>query len=83
MYYTRKKDFRSVIRFARFPLYFTRDSQLWLSVWGQHSKIVGGLHIIRNKAKDTFKSKGIILKEFKILNLSKYITPQNCQFADD
>ena len=56
-------------------------------IWGQHSRIVGRLQTIQNKAIRymTFKSKRTtvlpLFKESGILTLSDYIVLQNCLFA--
>ena len=58
-------------------------------VWGQHSRIVKRLQILQNRAIRymTFKPKRTtaspLFKEAGILNLSDYITQQNCLFAHD
>ena len=58
-------------------------------IWGQHSRIVNRLQIIQNKAirymkfKPKRTSTAPLFKEAGILNLSDYITQQNCLFAHD
>ena len=58
-------------------------------IWGQHSRIVGRLQTIQNKAIRymNFKPKRTpalpLFKESGILNLSDYITQQNCLFAHE